>query len=65
MRAPLVIAVTVILVAGFAATLLPFPTVHGIVGVKDPIGDVSQARGTTELPIQKIHDMSVVFSEDD
>lgn len=65
MRALFVIAVTAILIAGFAATLFPFPTAHGIVGVKDPTGDVSQTRETAELPIQKIHDMSVVFSGDD
>jgi hypothetical protein len=60
------IAVTAILVARFGATLLSFPTAPGIAaGIKRPTGDVSQARGTADLPIQKIHDMSVVFSWDD
>ena len=68
MRALYVIAVTAILIAGFKMTVFSFagPTAREIAdGVKSPSGDVSQARGTAELPIQKIHDMSIVFSRED
>ena len=66
MRALFVIAVTAILIGGFGATLLSFPTAQGIAeGIAGPTSDVSQARRTADLPIQKIHDMSVVFSRDD
>ena len=65
MRALFVTTITIILIAGFGVTLFSFadPTAQGIAdGVKSPSRDVSQTPGTAELPIQKIHDMSVVFS---
>jgi hypothetical protein len=68
MRSHFVIAVAAILTAGFGLTLfaLARPTGGEIAdGVKSPSRNVSQTRGTTKLPIQKIHDMSVVFSQGD
>jgi hypothetical protein len=64
MRSHSVIAITAILIAGFGVTLSSFsrPTAEG---VKISSGDFSQTREPTQLPIQKIHDMSVVFSRDD
>jgi hypothetical protein len=64
MRAHFVIAITAILIAGFVVTLSSFsrPTADG---VKSPSRDVSQTREPAQLPIQKIHDMSVVFSQSD
>jgi hypothetical protein len=68
MRALFVIAVTLILMAGFGVSLFSFarPTAQGIAdsGKGTGRGD-SQTRGAVELPIQKVHDMSVVFSRDD
>ncbi len=66
MRAVFVIAVTAILIAGLGVTRFSFayPTAQAIAGtLKSPSPDVSQARGTAELPIQRIHDMSVVFAQ--
>jgi hypothetical protein len=54
--------------AGFGVTLfsLSRPTAEGIAdGFKSPSRDVSQTRETAQLPIQKIHDMTVVFSQGD
>jgi hypothetical protein len=68
MRALFLIAVAAILMAGFGLTLFSFarPITQQIADSgKRTSGDVSQTRGTAELPMQKIHDMSVVFSHDD
>jgi hypothetical protein len=66
MRALFVIAVIAILIAGFGATLLSFPPAQGIAeSIKNHTSDSSHALRTAEPPIQKIHDMSVVFSGDD
>jgi hypothetical protein len=64
MRPHSVIATTAILIAGFGVTLFSFsrPTAEG---VKSPSRDISQTREPAQLPIQKIHDMSVVFSQGD
>jgi hypothetical protein len=64
MRAHSVIVITAILIAGFGVTLSSFshPTADG---VKSPSWHVSQTREPAQLPIQKIHDMSVVFSQSD
>lgn len=52
MRALFVIAVTAILIGGFGATLLSFPTAQGIAeGIAGPTSDASQARRTADLPI--------------
>ena len=68
MRWHFVIAVAAILLAGFGLTLVSFsaPIARGIADVvKSPSRDASQMRGPAELPLQKIHDMSVVFSQDE
>jgi hypothetical protein len=68
MRALFVIAVTAILMTGFGVTLFSFarPTSQRIEDSNKGAGKgVSQTRGAAELPIQKIHDMSIVFSHDD
>jgi hypothetical protein len=68
MRVLFVIAVAAILMAGFGVTLFSFarPIADGIANSgKSRSGDVSQARGPAQLPLQKIHDMSVVFSRGD
>lgn len=62
------IAVAAFAMAGFGVTLfsLSRPTAEGIAdGFKSPSRDVSQTRETAQLPIQKIHDMTVVFSQGD
>jgi hypothetical protein len=66
MRSHRVIAVAAILFAGFAVTLfsLSHPIAEGIAeSDKSPSRDVSRTRGTAQLPIQKIHDMTIVFSQ--
>jgi hypothetical protein len=68
MRSHLAIAIAAILIAGFGVTLFSFapPVAQGNAdGIKSPSRDASQTRGTAELPIQKIHDMTFVFSRED
>lgn len=68
MRSHRVIAVAAILIAAFGVTLVSFsrPGAKGIAGgTKNPSQNVSQARGTGALPTQKIHDMTVIFSQND
>ena len=68
MRALFVVAVAAILMAGFGLTLFSFarPITQQIADSgKGTSRDVSQAHGTAQLPIQRVHDMSVVFSQDD
>ena len=69
MRSHRVIAVAAILIAGSGMTLFSYsrPIAEGIAQAasKAPSRDVSQTRGTDQLPIQKIHDMTVVFSQGD
>jgi hypothetical protein len=68
MRSHRVSAVAAILIAGFGVTLFSFsrPIAAGIThGVESPSLDISQPRGADQLPIQKIHDMTVVFSQGD
>jgi hypothetical protein len=68
MRSHHVIAVAAILIAGFGLTLFSFsgPTAQGIAaGIKSSSRDVAQTRGAADLPLQKIYDMSVVFSQGD
>jgi len=68
MRWHFVIAAAAILLAGFGLTLIAFlhPIAEGIAGgVKSFSSDASQTRGTAQLLIQKIHDMTVVFSQGD
>jgi hypothetical protein len=65
MRALFVIAVTAILITAFGSTLFSFarPIAPGIADSGEGTGrDVAQPLGAAELPMQTIHDMSVVFS---
>jgi hypothetical protein len=68
MRVLFVIAVVAILMTGFGVTLFSFarPIAQGSADSGKSTGrDVLQTLGTAELPTQKIHDMSVVFSRGD
>jgi hypothetical protein len=68
MRSYCAIAVATILLAGLGVTLssFPLPTAQGIAHpVNSSSSDASQASGASQLAIQKMHDMSVVFSRED
>jgi hypothetical protein len=68
MRSRRVIAVATILIAGFGVTLfsLSRPTAQGIADIaRSSSMNGSQAHGPAQLPVQKMHDMSVVFSQGD
>jgi hypothetical protein len=68
MRSYCAIAVATILIAGLGVTLSSFPPpiAQGIAHPAiSPSSDASQASGASRLPIQKMHDMSVVFSRED
>ena len=68
MRALVVIAVTAILITAFGLTPFSFarPIAPGIADIREGTGrDVAQPLRAAELPIQKIHDMNVVFSRGD
>ena len=64
MRSDRVVAVAAILIAGFGVTLF-FVARPIAERTADGVTNVSQTRATAQLPIQKIHDMIVVFSQGD
>jgi hypothetical protein len=68
MRPYLVIATVTVLVVGFAAKVFFFSgssAEANVDPIKNSILDVSKMHVNTKLPMQKMHDMTFVFSDND
>jgi len=68
MRPYLVIAIVTVLVVGFAAKVFLFSgssAEANVDSIKSSIMDVSKMHVNTKLPMQKMHDMTFVFSDND